>query len=229
LQSVISAIVDSDSHQPLYCQILPKFVTLLNNPDFDNWYTANKGVMPHLHWHFYLFLEWISNLFSQFATDYNNVNVMSESCPLFELNTKPLRQALVTMKAFKDNLTLAQSMNSPIQILTTSVAKYSTSPNNTVVCIPGTNHKSTSPSHEIIQNDCRNLKHDPTTPDNRMTPAADHSGTKLHPPGANDLGNRPHLISDMGMFFLSKPDLNAIDIFSKDIPDKICANFTCKG
>jgi hypothetical protein len=83
--TVISAIVDSDSHQPLYCQIILTFVALLNNPDFDNWYAANKGAMPHLHWHFYSFLERISNLFSQFAKDFNNVNVMSESCPLSKL------------------------------------------------------------------------------------------------------------------------------------------------
>jgi hypothetical protein len=50
--TVISTIVDSDSHQSLYRQILLKFVALLNNPDFDNWYAANKGATPHLHWHF---------------------------------------------------------------------------------------------------------------------------------------------------------------------------------
>jgi hypothetical protein len=62
-----------------------------------------------------------------------------------------------------------------------------------------------------------------------MTPAADHRQKKLCHPGANDLGNRLDLVSDMGMFFLSKPDMGATDIFPKDMPDKICANFTCKG
>jgi hypothetical protein len=102
------------------------------------------------------------------------MNVMSESHPLSKLNTKPLHQALVTMNFFKDHLTLAQSMNSPIQILVASVSMCSTSLNNTVVYALGTNHKSTSPSHEIVQNDCSNLKRDPTTLDNRMTLAADH-------------------------------------------------------
>jgi hypothetical protein len=186
---VISAIVDSDSHQPLYFQILLKLVALLNNPDFDNWYAANKnkGAMPHLHWHFYLFLEMISNPFAQFATDFNNMNVMSESRPLSKLNTKSLRQALVTMKALKDHLTLAQSMNSPIQILAASVSRYSISLNNTVVCAPGMNHKSTSPSNEIVQNKRRNSKRDPATPGNRMTLTADHHQKKLCLPGA-DLG-----------------------------------------
>jgi hypothetical protein len=34
---------------------------------------------------------------------------------------------------------------------------------------------------------------------------------------------------DMGVFFLAKHDLKATDIFPKDLPTKICANFTCKG
>jgi hypothetical protein len=33
----------------------------------------------------------------------------------------------------------------------------------------------------------------------------------------------------MGMFFLAKHDIRATDIFPKDLPIKICADFTCKG
>jgi hypothetical protein len=88
--TVISAIVDSTRPQPLYCQILLKFVNLLNNPDFNTWYVATKGSMPSLHWHVYSFLERIFNLFAKYATDFGNVNVMTESCPLAEFNTKPL-------------------------------------------------------------------------------------------------------------------------------------------
>jgi hypothetical protein len=33
----------------------------------------------------------------------------------------------------------------------------------------------------------------------------------------------------MGMFFLTRNNIKAIDIFPKDLPTKICANFTCKG
>jgi hypothetical protein len=34
---------------------------------------------------------------------------------------------------------------------------------------------------------------------------------------------------DMGMFFLTKHDIKATDIFPKDLSNKICADFTCKG
>jgi hypothetical protein len=123
--TIISAIVSSTRPQPLYCQILLKFINLLNNPDFDAWYAATKGSIPTLHWHVYSFLEQIFNLFAKFAMDFGNVNIMTVSRPLAELNTKLLAQALMVLKAFKDQLTLAQSTNSPIPILATTVSKFS--------------------------------------------------------------------------------------------------------
>jgi hypothetical protein len=52
--TIFFAIADSTGPQPLYCQILLKFVNLLNNPDFGAWYAATKGSMPSLHWHVYV-------------------------------------------------------------------------------------------------------------------------------------------------------------------------------
>jgi hypothetical protein len=124
--TIISAIVDSLGPQPLYRQILLKLVNLMNNPYFDAWYAANKGSMPSLHWHVYSFLERIFNLFAKFTTDFGKVNVMTGLCPLAELNTKLLVKALTVLKAFEDQLTLAQSTNSPIPILAATVSKFST-------------------------------------------------------------------------------------------------------
>ncbi len=105
--TIISAIVNSTGPQPLYCQVLLQFINLLNNPDFDTWYAATKGSMPSLHWHVFTFLEQIFNLFAKFTTDFGNVNVMTRSRPLAELNTKPLVKTLTILKAFKDQLTLS--------------------------------------------------------------------------------------------------------------------------
>ena len=104
----------------------------MNNPNFDTWYAANKVSMPSLHWHIYSFLERIFNHLAKFATDLGNVNVMSRSRPLTELNTNPLTKALTVLKALEDQLTLAQSTNSPITILAATVSKFSTR-------TPGTN------------------------------------------------------------------------------------------
>ncbi len=74
--TIISAIVGSTGPQPLYRQILLKFINLLNNPDLDPWYAPTKGSMPSLHWHVYSFLERIFNLFAKVAMDFGNVNVV---------------------------------------------------------------------------------------------------------------------------------------------------------
>ncbi len=34
---------------------------------------------------------------------------------------------------------------------------------------------------------------------------------------------------DLGMFYLCNPSINPADIFPKDMPKKLCTNFTCKG
>jgi hypothetical protein len=46
--------------------------------------------------------------------------------------------------------------------------------------------------------------------------------------GATD-PTKQHPVIDMGMFFLTKNNIKAIDIFPKDLPTKICADFTRKG
>jgi hypothetical protein len=228
--TIISAIVDSSGPQPLYRQILLKFVNLMNNPNFDAWYAANKGSMPSLHWHVYSFLEHIFNLFAKFAMDFGSINVMTGLRPLWELNTKPLVKALTVLKAFEDQLTLTQSTNSPIPILAATVSKFSTRS-------PGTNSNVGTPAPapvyasalpENTQNQCRDVKHDPSTPDKSSTAAAIQRQKK---PRRNSATNpaKQHHVTDMGMFFLTKHVIKAIDIFPKDLPTKICAAFTCKG
>jgi hypothetical protein len=139
----------------------------LNNPDSDAWYAATKGSMPSLHWHVYSFLERIFNLFVKFTTKFGNFNIMNRSCPLVELNTKLLIKALPVLMAFKDKLTLAQSTNSPISILAATISKFSnksTSTNSnvdTLAPVP----VSASALSDNTQNQCRNSKCDPFTPD----------------------------------------------------------------
>jgi hypothetical protein len=100
--TIISSIVNSTGPQPLYLQVLLKFINLLNNPDFNTWYAATKGSMPSLHWHVYSSLEQIFNHFTKFAMDFGNVNVMTRLSPLAELNIKPLIKVLMVLKAFGD-------------------------------------------------------------------------------------------------------------------------------
>jgi hypothetical protein len=228
--TIISAIVDSLGLQPLYRQILLKFVNLMNNPDFDTWYAANKASMPSLHWHVYSFLERIFNHLVKFATDFGNVNVMSGSRPLTELNTNPLIKALTVLKAFEVQLTLAQSTNSPITILAATVSKFSTKTpgTNPILVTPASVSISASALPGNTQNQRRNVKHNPSTPDEGAKAAAVQRQKKPCRNGATDPTKQRPII-DMGMFFLARNNIKVIDIFLNDLPTKICTDFTCKG
>ena len=165
--TIISAIVDSSGPQPLYQQILLKFINLMNNPDFDTWYAANKASMPSLHWHIYSFLERIFNHLAKFATDFGNIKVMTGIRPLTELNTKPLTKALTVLKAFEDQLTLAQSTNTPITILAATVSKFSTrTPStNPILITQASVPVSAFALPENTQTQRRDVKRDPSTPE----------------------------------------------------------------
>jgi hypothetical protein len=172
--TIISTIVNSSGPQPLYHQILLKFVNLMNNPDFDAWYAANKGSMPSLHWHVYSLLKCIFNLFAKSATDFGNVNIMTRLHLLVELNTKPLVKVLTVLRAFEDQLTLAKSTNSPIPILAATVSKFSTrSPctnSNVGTLAQAPIYASALP--ENTQNQCRDVKRDLSTLDKSTKAAA---------------------------------------------------------
>ncbi len=219
--TIISAIFDSSGPQPLYRQILLKFINLMNNPNFNTWYAANKASMPSLHWHVYSFLEHILNHLAKFATDFGNVNVMSGSRLLTELNTNLLTKALTVLKAFEVQLTLAQSTNSPITILATTVCKFSTRTpgTNPILVTPASISVSASALPENTQNQRRNVKRNPSTPDKGAKAAAVQRQKKPHHNGAtNPTKQRP--VIDMGMFFLTRNDIKAIDIFPRIYPPR---------
>ncbi len=188
--------------------------------------------MPSLHWHIYSFHEQIFNCFAKFAMDFGNLNVMTGSCPLAELNTKLPVKALMVLKAFGDQLTLAQSTNSPTPILAATVSKFSIRSlgTNSNVGTPAPVPDSASPLPENTQNQRRDEKRVPSTPDKRMKAAATQHQKKPRCNGAINSANAKQCpATDMGMFYLTKHDIRAMDIFPKDLPTKICAYFTSKG
>ncbi len=86
--------------------------------------------MPLLHWHCYSFLERVFNHIANFATNYGNVTIASENQPISELNIKPLIFAIATMRAFKDNIILHHSLETPIITMASSVEAYTLNPWN---------------------------------------------------------------------------------------------------
>jgi hypothetical protein len=71
-------------------------------------------------------------------------------------------------------------------------------------------------------------KPDPTTPDtNKENPSVHQRQKKPHRGVKVDTTSKEK--QDLGMFYLCNPSINLADIFPKDMPKKLCANFTCKG
>jgi hypothetical protein len=71
-------------------------------------------------------------------------------------------------------------------------------------------------------------KRDPTTPDTKEENPSGRQRQKKPRRGVKvDTATKEK--KDLGMFYLRKPSINLVDIFSKDMPEKLCVNFTCKG
>jgi hypothetical protein len=107
MNTIITTICSSNKPQPILHQILLNFVTIVNNPDWVRWYKSVSG-MPLLHWYSYSFLKRILNCFADFATDFGNGNIMSESHPITKFNTKALVRALTVRKTFCNQISLHQ-------------------------------------------------------------------------------------------------------------------------
>jgi hypothetical protein len=86
MDMIITTICSNNRPQPNFCQILLNFVAIVNNLDWVRW-SDSVGLIALLHWYCYSFLKQIFNCFAKFATDFGNNNIMTEACPITELNT----------------------------------------------------------------------------------------------------------------------------------------------
>jgi hypothetical protein len=84
--SIITAITTTDSPPPILCLFLMKFIRIINNTEWAQWYNATHTHMPLLHWYCYSFLEKVFNHIANFATNFGNTNVAAENQSISELN-----------------------------------------------------------------------------------------------------------------------------------------------
>ncbi len=115
------------------------------------------------------------------------------------------------------------------QVISAAV-KFSTRTHGTnpILVIPASVPISASVLPENNQNSRRDVKRNPSTPDKGAKAAAIQCQKKPCRNVATD-PTKQHPVIDMGMFFFTRNNTKAIDIFPKDLPTKICAGFTCKG
>jgi hypothetical protein len=235
MDTIITAICSNDGPQPIFCQILLNFVAIVNNPDWVRW-SDNAGLMPSLHWYNYSFLEQIFSRFADFATDFKNGNIMTKACPITKLNTSALKSALKVLKTFCSQINLHQATMTTIT-MPGSVAAYNVNPwNNTQASglrkvdknslMDGASCPTSNATFTPKQ--CNGGKRDPTTPDtNKENPSGRQR--QKEPRCGIKVDTAAKEKKDLGMFYLCNPPINPADIFPKDMPEKLCANFTCKG
>ena len=131
--------------------------------------------------------------------------------PFSELDTSSLTKALMVMKAFINQVELVQSTNMPIVVCRGSINKYEVNPvNNMKVCPPSYDYEGATRANTQISCCTEAPKCDSTVPPsdgneralvNQRLKKPHHSSAAANPPKCN--------VSEMGMFFLHKPDMKA--------------------
>ena len=227
MDTIITAICSNEEPQHNLHQILLYFVSIINNPEWVHWLESVGS--PNLHWYCYTFLECVFNCFADFATDFGNENIMSESRPIAELNTKALVGALTVMKAFRYQISLHQATMLPIVISQSVIAAYNVSPwNNTQSCGRPLGGASASNAKSTPKQYC-GYKRDPATPDTANDNNSSSRQKQKKPTRGVKVNTAAKERKDVGMFYLRTPSINPSKVFLKVRPEKVCANFTCKG
>ncbi len=100
---------------------------------------------------------------------------------------------------------------------------YSFSTNNTYADIAScTNETQISLCNEGAKRDSA------VTPDQNNAKA--HANQRMKKPRRSATTNSTKRnVMEKGMFFLSKPDVKATDVFPKGMAESMCVDFTCKG
>ena len=235
MDTIITAICSNDRPQLIFHQILLNFVAIVNNPDWVHW-SDNVSSVPLLHWYCYSFLEQIFNCFADFATNFGNGNIMTKACPITELNTSALKSALTVLKTFCSQINLHQATMTAIMVMPGSVSAYNVIPwkNTQASGLRKDDKNSLADGASRPTSNCTFMpeqrnggKRYPTTPDTNEENPSGHQRQKKPSRGVK-VDTAAKEKKDLGMFYLRNPSINPADIFPKDMPEKLCGNFTCK-
>ncbi len=141
------------------------------------------------------------------------------------------------LKTFFSQINLHQATMTAITVMPGSVSAYNVNPwNNTQASGLGKDDKNSladgascpTPNTTFTPKQRNRGKLDPTTPDtNEENPSSRQRQKKSHCGVKVDTAAKEK--ENLGMFYLLNPSINPADIFPKDMPKKLCINFTCKG
>jgi hypothetical protein len=125
----------------------------------------------------------------------------------------------------------------PITVMPGSVSAYNVNPwNNTQASGLRKDDKNSLadgasrpiPNATFMHKQCNGSKRDLTTTNMNKENPSGHQRQKKPCSGVK-VDTAAKEKKDLGMFYLHNLSINPVDIFPKDMPRKLCANFTCKG
>ncbi len=162
---------------------------------------------------------------------------MSEACPITKFNTSALKSALTVLKMFHYQINLHQATMTAITVMSGSVTAYTASLWNNTQASGQRKDERNSPmdgaSHPISNTTStpeqrKGGNRNPTTPDmNRDNPSGLQRQKK--PCCGVKVDTAAKEIKDLGMFYLRNASINPANIVPRGMPEKLCADFICKG
>jgi hypothetical protein len=120
----LSAITSDTAPELILRMIMTTISQLTLNRNWDNWILSCGGQMPHLHLHFYLFINRIWALLATGATNFSITNVVSGNRLIADLNLTHHTKAIKVLKALVNQITLHQSQGTPILVQASVATKY---------------------------------------------------------------------------------------------------------
>jgi hypothetical protein len=220
--TVMMVVSSSDSPKPLLAQAFTKIMTMTINNDWDEWMVQCGGSVPNTHLLLLSYIDSIFVCFAKFATDINNTNVVAENLPLAELDLSEIEKAMGVLTALEEEVKRAQAQEVPPVIPDQLVSRFSTSGG---VSSPQTGKVVTTPPATGQQK--REYKRLPAFPETR-NPNTENPAKKSR--RTSSLAEEVRFVkTEMGMFYLTKPDSNHPNTFPPGVEEKICVDFTCKG
>ena len=129
-------------------------------------------------------------------------------------------KAIVVLKALVDQITLHQSQGTPILVQALVELKYSPFA-ATYPIFPKQNAPAANPTDTTTCQDAKRTLVTPAVEKNKMVNLEQNKKVKVVEPCGTDRKN-------MGMFYLKNSDACTMDVFPRDLEEKICVDFTCK-
>jgi hypothetical protein len=172
-----------------------------------------------------LFLSYIDRIFvcfARFATNINNINVVAEKRPLAKLDLSEIEKAMGVLSALEKEVKRAQAQGVPPVIPNQLVSRFSTS--GGIQIPPAGKAVGTPPA--TGQQKCEDKREQASTKTRNSTTGNPAKKLKRTLSSTEEIR---FVKTEMGMFYLTKPDSPHPNTFPPGVKERICVDFTCKG